>query len=92
MNKAPKLHLLALIADEAIEQIQYGTHNARWLAALMGAISDTLGSDGPAIPSARAERAKALASLGQYLADDLTGYMDARAEELLKQIGAAPKE
>ena len=48
MNKAPQLHSLALIAEEAIEQIQYGIHNARWLAALMGAISDTLGSDGPA--------------------------------------------
>lgn len=79
---------LAVITDDAIEQVRYGKEHARWLAALMTAIQGEL-AHSPALLECRANRAKDLASLGQYLADDLANYMHSRANELQKQADAA---
>jgi hypothetical protein len=79
---------LAMVADDAIEQVRYGKEHARWLAALMTAIHREL-EPSPALLTARASRVQDLASLGQYLADDLANYMDCRAEELQRQADAA---
>lgn len=79
---------MASIADDAIEQIRYGSHHARWLAALMTAIRREL-EPSPAMLECRVSRAQDLASLGQYLADDLTNWMDCRASELQAQVDAA---
>jgi len=79
---------LAMITDDAIEQVRYGKEHARWLAALMTAIHREL-EPSPALLEARASRVQDLASLGQYLADDLANYMDCRAEELQRQADAA---
>lgn len=82
---------LAMITDDAIEQVRYGKEHARWLAALMTAIHREL-EPSPALLEARASRVQDLASLGQYLADDLANYMDCRADELQKQADAAGGE
>lgn len=79
---------LAMIADEAIEQISYDKEHATWLAALMSAIGTQL-AHGRGMPQARIERAQALASLGQYLAEDLANYTDCRIGDLQKQLCAA---
>lgn len=79
---------LAVITDDAIEQVRYGKEHARWLAALMTAIQGEL-AHSPALLECRANRAKDLASLGQYLADDLANYMHSRADELQQQADAA---
>ena len=78
---------MASIADDAIEQVRYGQEHARWLAALMTAIHREL-EPSPALLTARASRVQDLASLGQYLADDLANYMDCRASELQEQADA----
>jgi hypothetical protein len=75
---------MASIADDAIEQIRYGKEHARWLGALMTAIHGEL-EPSPALLEARVSRAQDLASLGQYLADDLANYMDRCASELQAQ-------
>lgn len=79
---------LAGIADDAIEQVRYGKEHARWLAALMTAIHREL-EPSPALLECRASRVQDLASLGQYLADDLANHMRSRADELQKQADAA---
>ncbi|WP_462381719.1 hypothetical protein [Pseudomonas sp. Marseille-QA0892] len=79
---------LAMVTDDAIEQVRYGKEHARWLAALMTAIHREL-EPSPALLECRANRAKDLASLGQYLADDLANYMHSRADELQQQADAA---
>lgn len=79
---------LAMVTDDAIEQVRYGKEHARWLAALMTAIHREL-EPSPALLECRASRAKDLASLGQYLADDLANYMDCRASELQEKADAA---
>lgn len=79
---------LAMVTDDAIEQVRYGKEHARWLAALMTAIQGEL-AHSPALLECRANRAKDLASLGQYLADDLANYMHSRADELQQQADAA---
>ena len=83
-----RIAAMASIADDAIEQVRYGKEHARWLAALMTAIHREL-EPSPALLEARASRAQDLASLGQYLADDLTNYMHSRANELQQQADAA---
>lgn len=79
---------LAVITDDAIEQVRYGKEHARWLAALMTAIRREL-EPSPALLECRARRVQDLAGLGQYLADDLANYMECRAEELQQQADAA---
>ncbi|KFJ92619.1 hypothetical protein JF55_05830 [Pseudomonas sp. 1-7] len=79
---------LATVTDDAIEQAIYGKEYARWLSALMTAIQGEL-AHSPALLEARASRAQDLASLGQYLADDLANYMHSRANELQQQADAA---
>ncbi|MNJ73885.1 hypothetical protein D3C77_707390 [compost metagenome] len=75
---------MASIADDAIEQVRYAKEHARWLGALMTAIHGEL-EPSPALLEARVSRAQDLASLGQYLADDLANYMDRCASELQAQ-------
>ncbi|MCP3430503.1 hypothetical protein [Stutzerimonas stutzeri] len=82
-----RIDTLASIADDAIEQVRYGKEHARWLAALMTAIHREL-EPSPALLEARASRVQDLASLGQYLADDLANYMDCRASELQEKADA----
>lgn len=69
------------IADEAIEQIRCDQEHARWLAALASAIHLEL-NHSKTLTESRVARAKDLAGLAQYLADDLTNYLDCRAKEL----------
>lgn len=83
-----RLAAMASVADDAIEQVRYGKEHARWLAALMTAIHRGL-EPSPALLETRASRVQDLASLGQYLADDLANYMDCRASELQQQADAA---
>ncbi|KRW70167.1 hypothetical protein AO741_17600 [Pseudomonas sp. TTU2014-105ASC] len=78
---------LSGIADDAIEQVRYAKEHARWLGALMTAIHGEL-EPSPALLEARVSRAQDLASLGQYLADDLANYMDRCASELQQQADA----
>ena len=78
---------MASIADDAIEQVRYAKEHARWLAALMTAIHREL-EPSPSLLEARASRVQYLASLGQYLADDLANYMDCRASELQEKADA----
>lgn len=79
-----RIAAMASIADDAIEQVRYAKEHARWLAALMTAIHQGL-EPSPALLEARVSRAQDLASLGQYLADDLANYMDRCASELQAQ-------
>jgi len=78
---------MASIADDAIEQVRYAKEHARWLGALMTAIHREL-EPSPALLEARASRVQDLASLGQYLADDLANYMDRCASDLQAQADA----
>ncbi len=78
---------MASIADDAIEQVRYAKEHARWLGALMTAIHGEL-EPSPALLEARVSRAQDLASLGQYLADDLANYMDRCASDLQAQADA----
>ncbi|NHW00598.1 hypothetical protein [Stutzerimonas degradans] len=82
-----RLAAMASVADDAIEQVRYGKEHARWLAALMTAIHREL-EPSPALLEARASRVQDLASLGQYLADDLANHMDCRASELQAKADA----
>ena len=82
-----RIAAMGSIADDAIEQVRYGQEHARWLAALMTAIHREL-EPSPALLTARASRVQDLASLGQYLADDLANYMDCRASELQEKADA----
>ncbi|WP_425317637.1 hypothetical protein [Pseudomonas nitroreducens] len=79
---------LTAIANDGIEEIRNCHHHARWLAALMTAIHHEL-DRGPAILECHVSRAKDLASLGQYLGDDLANYTDCRAEELQSKLDSA---
>lgn len=79
---------LAVIADEAIEQIGYDREHARWLAALISTIGTQL-DHGCGIPEVRIERVKDLANLAQYLADDLANYTETRIADLQQQLNDA---
>lgn len=76
------------VADDAIEQIRYDQCYARWLAALMTAIHREL-EDGKEVLECRVSRAKDLASLGQYLGEDLANYTDCRVAELQAEFDLA---
>ncbi|MCY1562557.1 hypothetical protein D9M68_999760 [compost metagenome] len=76
---------MASIADDSIEFIRYGKLHTRWLSALMTAIHNEL-SQGKAVLEARVSTAKDLASLGQYLADDCSNYLDCEAERLQSEV------
>lgn len=65
----------ASIADDAIETVRYGQEHARWLSALMVAIHADL-------THGKGFKALDLASLGQYLADDCTNYLDREQKRL----------
>lgn len=82
-----RIAAMGRIADDAIEQVRYAKEHARWLGALMTAIHGEL-EPSPALLEARVSRAQDLASLGQYLADDLANYMDRCASELQAQADA----
>ena len=86
MSKAPaRTH--ETIADDAIEFIEHGEQHARWLAALMTAIGNELdGRNSKVIVEARISAAKELASLGQYLANDCSGYLSNQAGELRREL------
>lgn len=86
MSKAPtRTH--KLIAEDAIEFVEYGERHARWLSALMTAIANELeGRGSKAIDIVRIETAKELASLGQYLAADCSGYLELHAGNLLRDL------
>lgn len=86
-NQASNRHPAATVADYAIEQVRYGVSYSRWLAALAGAIYDQL--EGEEVPEVRVSRAKELAGLAQYLADDLTQYTDMRIKELQSELDEA---
>lgn len=75
---------LAMIADDAIEQLRYDREQANWLAALMRAIGTDLKTG--------AHGAAALAGLGQYLADDLTNYIDRQVAHLQDALNTAEGE
>lgn len=86
-NQTQARHPAATVADYAIEQVRYGVSYSRWLAALAGAICDQL--EGEEVSEASVSRAKDLAGLAQYLADDLTQYTDMRIKELQSELDEA---
>jgi hypothetical protein len=88
MSMTEQATKLAKIADDAIEQIRCDKEHARWLAALACAIRHEL-DHGKALLEARVDRAKDLASLAQYLSDDMANLLDCRATELQTQLDAA---
>lgn len=61
---------LAMVAEEAIEQVRYSREQARWLDAVVKSIHDVL-EGGRADVGVRISRAQDLASLASYLAFDL---------------------
>lgn len=72
----------ASIADDAIETVGYATEHARWLSALMVAIHAD-------ITHGKGFKALDLASLGQYLADDCTNYLDREQKRLQGELNQA---
>lgn len=88
MSKATKRSHLVAAADDTIENIQCRAVYAKWLGALAYTIHSTL-EDGKAGIDVRADRAKELASLAQFLADDMTHDLERDAAELQAAIGAA---
>ncbi|MBN3965827.1 hypothetical protein IMW75_11110 [Pseudomonas gregormendelii] len=72
---------LAVIANEAIEQLRCDKEQASWMEALMRAIRADLKTG--------AHGAAALAGLGQYLACDLANYIDCQVEQLQRALDAA---
>lgn len=72
--------------SNALDVIEYAKGHARWLAALAATIQEQVGTD---MTVASAERIRALASLGQYLADDCAGYMTSEGERLTRELDAA---
>lgn len=67
------------ITDDAIETVGYGKEHARWLSALMVAIHAD-------ITHGKGYKALDLASLGQYLADDCTNYLDREQKRLQVEL------
>ncbi|HCE6026741.1 TPA: hypothetical protein NHL00_003280 [Pseudomonas aeruginosa] len=76
---------LAMVAEEAIEQVRYSREQARWLDAVVKSIHDVL-EGGRADVGVRISRAQDLAS---YLAFDLHNYSDVRVSDLQAQLDAA---
>lgn len=76
---------LTHLTDDCLNQIATDHECALWLDALFHAISTEL-KHSPALLEARIERVKALAGLGEYLANDLGNYTDTRARDLRQQL------
>ncbi|XLX40111.1 hypothetical protein ACK25U_20615 [Ectopseudomonas mendocina] len=70
------------IADDAIETVRYGQEHARWLSALMVAIHHDM-------THGKGLKVLDLASLGQYLADDCTNYLDREQKRLQIELDQA---
>lgn len=87
MSDLPIRNPLAVIADDAIEHARYSAEQARWLEAVAYSIHESL-EGGRANLEARLHHAKALASLANYLAHDLSGYSANRAADMQKQLDA----
>lgn len=67
-------------AIDAYDLATYSREHGAWLAALMRSITlDAKHNEG--------RNVAALAGLGQYLADDLSNYMDCEAERIKKLEG-----
>lgn len=65
---------------EAYDLATYARNNGKWMAAVMRSIRlDAEHNEG--------RNVETLANLGQYLAEDLSGYMDAEAERINKAEG-----
>lgn len=89
MSKAANTRQVLLnIGNDAIEQVRCGGKYAEWLHALATAIDSTL-RYGPAVPEVRLDQARALASIGQYLAAECDDVMSTRAKDLQQQLDAA---
>lgn len=80
-------HPFALIADDAVDQIECAHAYAEWFDALAYSIRDALERKTICI-EADIYRAKTLAGLAQYLAGDLAGNLDHSASELRQQLGS----
>ena len=77
------IHLTpSMIADDAIETIGYGKEHARWLSALMVAIHND-------VKHGNGFKVLDLASLGQYLADDCTNYLEREQTRLKGELEQA---
>lgn len=70
------------IANDAIESLGFGMEHARWLSALMVAIHTD-------IKHGHGYKVLDLASLGQYLADDCTNYLDREQKRLQGELDQA---
>lgn len=81
MNAKATHDSLAEIADDALEFVLYGRDQVRWMAALMKSIQLDLKHN-------KGLDAKDLASLGQYLGQDCTNYLDEHAKTLQTQLDA----
>ena len=73
------------IAADAIESIGFGEQHTRWLSALMVAIDAD-------IARGYGRKAKDLASLGQYLADECANYLERERQRLEQELSAASNQ
>ncbi len=83
MSRAPT------IARDGLDAIEYAKEHALWLSALTATIHEQVGKG---MTIAGVERVRALASLGQYLADDCAGYLCSEGERLTRELDAADAE
>jgi hypothetical protein len=74
-----QLRPICTVADDAIETVGYGKEHARWLSALMVAIHNDM-------THGKGFKVLDLASLGQYLADDCTNYLDREQKRLQVEL------
>ena len=72
---------LAEIAEDALDFVRYGRDQVRWMAALMKSIQLDLKHN-------KGLDAKDLASLGLYLGQDCTNYLDDHAKALQTKFDA----
>lgn len=75
--------------SNALDAIEYAKEHARWLSALTATIQEQVGTG---MTVAAVERVRALAGLGQYLADDCAGYLCSEGERLTRELDAADAE
>lgn len=73
------------IAGDAIESLGFGEQHSRWLSALMVAIDAD-------ITRGYGRKAKELASLGQYLADECANYLERERERLHRELSTASNQ
>ncbi len=78
----PATNPAAMVANDALDAIEYGRHLAKWLTAVMRSIQlDAQHNDG--------RNVETLASLGQYLGDDCAGHLSNEGERLAGELDAA---